>query len=112
MDDRDRRRLRWVRLRWSAEVDRDAARARVLARRHDPTTPAWLAILEGQHPFVASLTRDDDPPDILPDGTDLHQLLASHPFPDATPGSSPPTSDPSSWSDDEASLRPRDDTCP
>ncbi|MCB9663613.1 MAG: hypothetical protein H6732_05855 [Alphaproteobacteria bacterium] len=91
MDSRTRRRLAWVRHRW-IHLDRaqhEQALRRLDLRDEDPTTSAWMAILAQRHPFVRWLFRDDDPPEVLEDGTSLQQLLASHPFPEVRAWSSP-----------------------
>jgi hypothetical protein len=87
MDDRTRRRLEHVRRRWGIPGAREAARARLAVRLPDLTTPAWQAILDGHHPLTPWLDATGDPPDAFPDGSTLHRLLASHPFPEVSPWS-------------------------
>lgn len=72
---------------------------RVRARADDPTTPSWCAILAGTHALVPWLDAEDVSFADLPvevEGLPVETLLASHPFPEVTPWSSPAMSDGSS----------------
>lgn len=92
--DPTRQRAERARRVWSDPSARERAWARLNARIDDPTTPAWKAILRGEHRLAAWLAADSDF-DALPaeiDGLSVRALFASCPLPRSATWSNPPMS--------------------